>query len=294
MEINVIGSPKDWPGKPGLMEEENIYFLDLPNVATNPLQFFIFLRKAKKCMILYWVVTEETAKLLPRLPHLILFPLIRLIIKKPGGPAIAIKNLSRDSSFSALADVQVPESESHSAVIKRAYFAAECGHPGIIYHQPMQKERIEWLKVQSRGKILEIGTSTGFVLDYVGGGTGIDIDTLRLEYAKLKYPRSQFVNGDASSMSFTNSEFDTVMIPDILEHVEQVHAKKIVDEASRVGKRLLITVPNAGKKNYDKDLVENPEHKWFPTKAIMQEMVGLKAKITFSPNEDFIYVVLDS
>ena len=243
-------------------------------------------------MILYWVFDERSETAVPFFLRFILAPFIRLIIKKPGGPSIVIQSPKPTGMAKKLADIYETEGRTHKEIIKEAYFLAECGHPNIIYREPMQRERIEWLKQNIRGSLLEIGCSTGFVLNYVGGGVGVDVDELRLEYARRTYPGSKFLLADAAKLPFMDKEFDTVMIPDILEHVEQEHAQKIINEAVRVGKKLVVTVPNAGKKNYNKTLVENPEHRWFPTVKIMETMVGLAAKMSFSKGEDFIYSVV--
>ena len=292
MEMNVIGgSPKDWTGRAKLMDDDRQYFFDMPRMTLHPLQWVRFFRKVKKCMILYWMVDPDTDGKLPPIPKYLALPLIRAVIKKPGGPAIVIEDPSGKSPLRKLADIVTLDRSDYVDVVKRAYFLAECGHPNSIYREPMQKERIQWLKSQRVGSTLEIGCSTGFVLNYVGGGVGVDIDELRLEYARKTYPESRFLKTDAAQMSFADSEFDTVMIPDILEHVEYDHARRIVKEACRVGKRLVITVPNAGKPNYDRALVENPEHRWFPTEEKARALVDGPCEISFSRGRDFIYVV---
>lgn len=290
MEINVIGRKEDWGSRPQLTQEDRVHFHDLPNLSKNPINLFKFFRKIKKCMVLYWIVDEATEKKLNVLPSSVLFPAIRTIIKKPGGPAIVIED-AFGTRLGRLGDIVLSKNDDYLKNIKDAYFLGECGHPSIIYKEKKQKQRIDWLKKNVSGRVLEIGCSTGFVLNYVGGGVGVDIDQLRLEYAKKTYPRCQFLYADAAKMNFADQEFDTVMIPDILEHVEMEHAARIVKEALRVGKKLIITVPNAGKANYDKALVENPEHRWFPTRNLMTDMIGKEAEITFSPDTDFIYVV---
>lgn len=290
--MNVIGgTPAAFSGRPKLMEDDRQYFYDLPELGLHPLKWVRFFRKAKKCMILYWMVDERTDSKLPPLPKALVLPLIRAVIKRPGGPAIVVEDPSGKSAVRGLADLVTRDRSEYADVVKKAYFIAECGHPSAIYREPMQRERIEWLKSQAAGKVLEIGCSTGFVLNYVGGGVGVDIDELRLEYARARYPRSSFLKADAAAMTFADGEFDTVMIPDILEHVEYEHARRIVREACRVGNRLVITVPNAGKPNYDKALVENPEHRWFPTEATARALVDGACEVTYSRGGDFIYVI---
>ena len=63
----------------------------------------------------------------------------------------------------------------------------------------------------------------------------------------------------------------------------------VVPEAKRVGDKILITLPNAGKPNYDKSLVETSEHLWFPTEEIVLKLVG-QGKIEYTSEKDFILV----
>lgn len=286
----MLGSTAEkWSARPRYNSDDMIRFFEMPPLRFHPVELVRFFRKVKKCMVLYWVSEASTMEKLPH-PHALALQAIRILIKKPGGPAIVVEDASGNTPLRSIADIVVNEPSEYLNALKEGYFAAECGHPSSIYREPMQKERIEWLKKSRTGSLLEIGCSTGFVLNHVGGGVGVDVDALRLEYARRRFPKNQFVQTDASQMPFEEDQFDTVMIPDILEHVEPEHAQKIINEAKRVGKKLLITVPNAGKANYDKDLVENPEHRWFPTEPMVQAMVGPKAQVELSPGQDFIYV----
>ncbi len=162
-------------------------------------------------------------------------------------------------------------------------------HPDRIYLMPQQRERVEWLKKRAGGKILEIGCSTGYIIQKVGG-IGLDVDRYRIKQAKRKRKGVEFVVADAANQPFVDASFDTVIIPDTLEHVDFGKAGKIVRESLRVGKKVLITVPNAGKKNYNKSLVENPEHMWFPTPRLIMEMCPKNTRIEYTKNEDFMLV----
>lgn len=162
-------------------------------------------------------------------------------------------------------------------------------HPDRIYLIPQQAERVAWLKKHANGKILEIGCSTGYIIGKLGG-VGLDIDRYRIKQAKEKRSGAEFVIADAANQPFGNMSFDTVVISETLEHMDFGKAKKIVKESLRVGKKVLITVPNAGKKNYDKTLVENPEHMWFPTPRLIRGICPENTKIEYTKNEDFMLV----
>ena len=169
------------------------------------------------------------------------------------------------------------------------YLEVLAAHPDAIYNDKRQRERIDWLKENVSGNSLEIGCATGFVTSYVGADVGLDINEYRVKLGKAKHPEKDFVVSNAICLPFKEKAFDTVLIPEILEHVTIKQAEKILSEARRVGGKILITVPNAGKINFDKPLVENPEHKWFPTKEIIQKLIE-NCKIRYTSENDFILV----
>lgn len=169
------------------------------------------------------------------------------------------------------------------------YLEVFSAHADALYDTDKQKERLDWLKANRSGISLEIGCATGFVTNYVGTDVGLDTNEYRLKLAKYRYQEKDFVVSNALYLPFKDKAFDTVLIPEILEHVPIPLAQKIVSEAQRTGKKMLITLPNAGKPNYDKSLVETPEHVWFPTKEIVQQLVK-NCQIEFTRENDFILV----
>ena len=283
----------------------------------NPFYCFSLIRKVKQCNILHYYYSKRSIS--SNLFN-ILFP---FLVKFPHGPAVIILvsntiatklRLSDEILFKSASIIEVFSEESKKTLIdqgikeekisvldkelsnieadhKKAFFLNECGHPSWIYQQKNQRERIDWLKNNSSGKKLEIGCATGYIINHVGGGVGVDLDNNRLEYARSKYPNSSFILADATKMNFKDNEFDTVLIPEILEHVPFQKAKEIVKECKRIGKKLLITIPNASKPNYDKNLVENPEHLWLPTKEKVFELFGENIKIDYTKNKDFMLIL---
>ncbi len=260
----------------------------------NPFYIFRLARFAKKCNVLH-IVLEKDALGFSKGMLGLYYMIFIFVVKFPAGPAIIAttrKNSFFYYPFRMFADFNLkkPTQAELDGAYVRAFLTSGAGHPDSIYKIPIQKERINWLRKNASGNILEIGCATGYILNYCGGGTGLDIDKYRIEIAQKKYPKSRFVAADATKMPFSSKEFDSVMIPEILEHVPMETAGKIIRECERVGKKLLITVPNAGKKNYDKDLVENPEHLWFPTREKMEKIMGKDIKVETSSNEDFLFV----
>jgi len=185
--------------------------------------------------------------------------------------------------------------ENLAAKTVNLYLDVVAEHPDVMYEQEQQKERLDWLKINKEGITLEIGCATGFVANYVNASVGLDLRQDRILFARRKYPHIEFIRGDASTLPFDNNSFDTVLAPEILEHVFFETAKKILKECLRVcRKQILITMPNASKRGYKADRVigdKNPEHLWNPTQNKIKELVKeTRHKIEYSSDESFVLV----
>lgn len=178
---------------------------------------------------------------------------------------------------------------SISAEHLEAYLEVLSAHPEAMYGEKRQKERINWLRENVSGYSLEIGCATGFVTSYVGADVGLDINKYRVRLGKRRHPKKDFIISTAVCLPFKKRAFDTILIPEILEHVTIEQAEKILSEARLVGGKILITLPNADKEDYDKSLVENPEHKWFPTKKEVMKLAK-DCDIRYTSENDFMLV----
>lgn len=119
--------------------------------------------------------------------------------------------------------------------------------------QPQQMERLEWLKERATGRILECGCNYGFVLAYVGGHVGIDINPMNIELARLLAPDREFHVGDILKLPFQDHSFDSVLVPDTLEHLDFPDGvSRAIAEAQRVTRqRILITMPDGREDSED-------------------------------------------
>lgn len=111
-----------------------------------------------------------------------------------------------------------------------------------------------WLKARY-GRI--IGNVTkGPVLD-IGCGAGVACEELRkrnfdiigLDYSDkiLENKKGKFVRGRAEELPFDDDSFNTVIMTEVLEHVED--EKQAIAEADRVAEKgacIIVTVPNGG------------------------------------------------
>ncbi len=147
-------------------------------------------------------------------------------------------------------------------------------HPDEIYAEPLQRERVRWLRSKAEGRILEVGPANGYVSQFVGAAAAVDINRGRLEVCKLLRPSVSFQHGDViEGLPFKDKEFDQVLAPEILEHVDFDQAVSALRECARVGKRVLITIPNGDKPDYDPSLVHNIEHRWLVNRQSVDRLL---------------------
>jgi glycosyltransferase involved in cell wall biosynthesis/SAM-dependent methyltransferase len=99
-------------------------------------------------------------------------------------------------------------------------------------------DRFQWILQHCKigEKIIDIGSQDGHTFNgtpFVGYVTSVDLD---------KYDFPGFVQMDACDLKFSDKKFDIAILGEILEHVAD--SVKVLKEANRVAKRVLITVPN--------------------------------------------------
>jgi SAM-dependent methyltransferase len=106
-------------------------------------------------------------------------------------------------------------------------------------HNEINDRIIDFLKTKIKGRYLDVGANTGWLLREVEGGTGIDSSPLMVEKSgglvKL---------GKAEKLPFKDKEFDTVVLSCVLEQCEM--PQEALQEAMRVGKRVIGINPYPG------------------------------------------------
>lgn len=113
--------------------------------------------------------------------------------------------------------------------------------------KPQQQQRLGWLKERCVGRIMELGCSWGWVLSYCGGHVGVDHNEQNIALARILNPTREFVVADVRNLPFPELYVDTVMAPDVLEHLPWEDVSLAIREAKRVARvKVLITVPNGG------------------------------------------------
>lgn len=131
-----------------------------------------------------------------------------------------------------------------------------------------QQYRLAWLKSHCTGMIMELGTCYGYVLAYCGGQIGIDINEDSLTLARVLNPERSFYQADIRQLPFPDDHVDTVMLPDVLEHITWEDIPAVLAEAKRVAKeKILITIPD--EKGRDAHCFK---HRWICTAPKLRQL----------------------
>lgn len=140
------------------------------------------------------------------------------------------------------------------------------------YLSPQQQARIQWIRENVMGSVLEVGCSWGYILTSIGGQVGVDLSPQSIEIAKALNRSAEFHVADARNLSFPAYSYDTVLLAEILEHIEYDDVKVVLSEACRIAReQLIITIPDG---NEDSVEALNPKHKWLCTSERLAEVLS--------------------
>jgi len=166
-----------------------------------------------------------------------------------------------------------------------------------------QQKRIKWLCENVVGnRILELGCNWGYILDAVckyskaSFGLGIDINLTNINKALRNFPDRYFIVRDITDpfrmQVFKDNSFNTVMLPDVLEHLTKGGVKFVISEALRIASdKVLITLP----------LEENKKHcfkhKWIVEEEEVYKIADVMRPecwaVSVSNDSDFYYIIGD-
>jgi len=104
-----------------------------------------------------------------------------------------------------------------------------------------------------RGRVLELGCGrgdlSGLLLERGHSVTACDLAARKVEEAARRFPDGTFLHGDILELDLPTGSFDTVLLPEVLEHADATVGQALLDKAwSFVAPRgrLVVTVPNEG------------------------------------------------
>jgi 2-polyprenyl-3-methyl-5-hydroxy-6-metoxy-1,4-benzoquinol methylase len=196
---------------------------------------------------------DKTLKLLDACWNL-LKPKGRLVIVAPN-----------ESAYQHLHQIKVVTRKSLKSLLKHY------GNPRLIMQQPYkwlamyaikgaQKPDISLSSIRKRlnvmaglcaGKVIELCCGRGELSHEIRlrglEVTGVDINIQKIETAGKKYPDITFLCHDILTIPFEPHSFDTVLLPEVLEHVNCETGDRMLSSAWRILKpagRLIVSVPN--------------------------------------------------
>lgn len=108
----------------------------------------------------------------------------------------------------------------------------------------LNPDKAKLLKEYAIGSVIDVGCGSGIYTDFLfnlgHNVVGLDAQQEFIKKAQTKYPPIKFIKGDAHKIPFPENSFDTIVLFDIIEHLDD---RKVINEALRVGKRLIISIP---------------------------------------------------
>jgi ubiquinone/menaquinone biosynthesis C-methylase UbiE len=129
------------------------------------------------------------------------------------------------------------------------------------------------------GKIVDIGCNIGET--FGDRATNVDKRTLQQKREEAKDPNliiPNFVHADAEKLPFKDLEYDVAVLSEILEHVDD--PVKVLNEAQRIAKIIIICVPNEYEWSEDKKPFWSPDHKrWYTEQTILQLCIETNLKL---------------
>lgn len=199
--------------------------------------------------------------------------------------AVVLCRLADDSSLCIGDDCPLfakcfsEEVEDSQGALHRKWVEEERGIEGPTHLEtlllPEQKHRINWLFSKCLGvhSILDIGCNTGYILDVIRGELGVDINPDNIALARAGFPHLRFEVGDITKgLDFLGSKsFTTVILAEVLEHLDWSAVFPSLDEALRIAMaKLLITLPwrKGG------DCRDCFKHRWAPNEAKVGAIVA--------------------
>lgn len=145
-----------------------------------------------------------------------------------------------------------------------------------------------------RGRVLELGCGDGHLAGMIAARghevVGVDLNRPKIEAARRRYPGVSFLTGDIGQLQLPEASFDTGVLAEVLEHVDEPTGARFLAIAWRLlrpGGRLVVSVPN-------EDCIPHRNHVRTFDRGILRAMLrplGRPRLITDQPYQWLLMVV---
>jgi ubiquinone/menaquinone biosynthesis C-methylase UbiE len=148
----------------------------------------------------------------------------------------------------------------------------------------------KYLSLAGKGnKIIELGCGLSHFLDRARNHfkecVGIDFSVKTIIEARDKYPKVEYLYGDATKTNLGDKEFDVSVAGEVIEHLE--NPQKLIDEMKRITKRRIII--STARMEYN-----DPEHLWEFTKKDLKKWGKVEEiRSSWFPGRSYLFLTID-
>ena len=174
-----------------------------------------------------------------------------------------------ESLIDELSEIDAPAQTGVSTYLESPYLEylnTKYRFPRSLVHRPITTFFRSFLGQLSSGqRILDAGCGNGVETGSYAGQHevhGVDYQDEYVAYCRKTYPQAQYRIGNLESLDYPDASFDTVVMNQVIEHLE--NPERVLAELKRIlrpGGLLLVATPNYG--TFVWPLVEATWHRWF-------------------------------
>ena len=130
--------------------------------------------------------------------------------------------------------------------------------------------------IEEKSRVLDVGCGDGILMEYLSKNKVVDVRGLEISKEKVKKCLSKglaVIEGDAENdlKQFPDLSFDYVILSQTLQAF--MNPEKVIDNLLRVGKKVIVTIPNFGHWKVRLDLLfkgtmpvtDSLPHQWYNT-----------------------------
>jgi len=183
-------------------------------------------------------------------------------------------------------EIQAEQLTRHRDWIEREGVHHEYPVTEETYREPAQVERTKWLVENTRDvpmllngqeDIMELGVSNAHQLLAVNGHVGVDLSPDIIRQNHTAHPDRDWIIANIASVPILLSlpRTHTVMVPDVLEHLDFMEALKVVAGCKELAKnRILITIPDGRVKGKNVREVECMKHRFVLSEQKLEQLLS--------------------